>query len=252
MSYTQLTREQRYQIYALKKAHHSQTEMASIVGCHKSTISREVARNGGQRGYRPRQAQELALSRKLSARRPRIQSATWALVESWLRQQWSPEQIAGRLELERQRGVSHERIYQHIYSDKRAGGTLHLNLRCRKVRRKRYGGRDRRGHLPERRSIDERPGVVAAKRRLGDWEADTIIGQNHRGAIVSLVERKSKLTRLARVTRNTAQLVGQALTAQLASLPVKDHHLGQRQRVRSSSTGRATPESRLLLRTSLL
>src|SRR5829696_8414704 len=118
MSYTQLTREQRYQIYALKKADHSQTEMASIVGCHKSTISRELSRNGGQRGYRPKQAQELALARKPLAHRPRIQPETWASVESLLRQQWSPEQISGRLELERQGGVSHERIYQHIYADK--------------------------------------------------------------------------------------------------------------------------------------
>jgi len=120
MSYTQLTREQRYQIYALKKADHRQAEMASIIGCHKSTISRELARNGGQRGYRPRQAQELARARKLRAHRPRIQSATWASVESLLLQQWSPEQISGRLKLEQHESVSHDRIYQHIYADKRA------------------------------------------------------------------------------------------------------------------------------------
>lgn len=221
MSYTQLTREQRYQIYALKKAGHSQSEMAAILAVHKSTISRELSRNGGQRGYRPKQADELASSRKLSARRPRIQPATWRLVESLVRQQWSPEQISGRLTLERQEGVSHERIYQHIYSDKRAGGNLHLNLRCRKKRRKRYGQRDRRGQLPERRSIDERPRIVEARQRLGDWEADTIIGRNHRQAIVSVVERKSKLTRLAKVERNTAEAVGRELTAQLESLTVK-------------------------------
>jgi transposase, IS30 family len=222
MSYTQLTREQRYQIYALKKADHSQTQMAAIIGCHKATISRELSRNGGQRGYRPRQAQELALSRKPPAHRPRIQPATWTLVESLLRQQWSPEQIAGRLKLEQhEQRVSHERIYQHIYADKRAGGTLHLNLRCQKVRKKRYGQRDRRGQLPARRSIEERPRVVDAKQRLGDWEADTIIGGHHRGAIVSLVERKSKLTRLGRVERNTADDVRRVLTAQLALLVVK-------------------------------
>ncbi|MCA1615177.1 MAG: IS30 family transposase [Acidobacteria bacterium] len=221
MSYTQLTREQRYQIYALKKAGHSQTEMAAIIGCHKSTISRELARNAGQRGYRPKQAQELALARKPLARRPRIRPETWASVESLLRRQWSPEQIRGRLKLEQQEGVSHERIYQHIYSDKRAGGTLHLHLRCQKKRRKRYGQRDRRGQLPERRSIDERPAVVDSRQRLGDWEADTIVGRSHRGAIVSVVERKSKLTRLAKVAHNTAELVSQAMTTQLAPLPVK-------------------------------
>jgi transposase, IS30 family len=221
MSYTQLTREQRYQIYALKKASLSQTQMAAIVGCHKSTVSRELARNGGQRGYRPKQAQELALSRKPLARRPRIRPETWASVETLLRQQWSPAQISGRLKLEQQESVSHERIYQHVYSDKRAGGTLHLHLRCQKKRKKRYGQRDRRGQLPERRSIDERPAVVDARRRLGDWEADTIIGRSHRGAIVSVVERKSKLTLLAKVAHNRAELVAQAMTTQLASLPVK-------------------------------
>ena len=221
MSYTQLTREQRYQIYALKKANHSQAEMAAIVGCHKSTISRELSRNGGQRGYRPKQAQELALARKQSARRPRIGPATWSSVESLLLKQWSPEQISGRLTLERQNGVSHERIYQYIYADKRRGGTLHLSLRCQKKRRKRYGGRDHRGQLPARRSIEERPKIVDSKRRIGDWEADTIIGVNHRQAIVSLVERKSKLTRLGRVKRNTADAVGRELTARLESLTVK-------------------------------
>ena len=221
MSYTQLTREQRYQIYALKKAHHNQTEIAAIIGVHKATISREFARNGGQRGYRPKQAHELSSSRKFSAHRPRIQSATWTLVESLLRQQWSPEQISGRLKLERKACVSHERIYQYLYAEKRAGGNLYRHLRCRKTRRKRYVQRDRRGQLPERRSIDERPKIVDARQRLGDWEADTIIGRNHQQAIVSLVERKSKLTRLVKVERNTAEAVGRALTAQLKSLVVK-------------------------------
>ncbi len=220
MNYTQLTREQRYQIYALKKADHSQTEMAAIIGVHKSTISRELARNGGQRGYRPKQAQELASQRKLSAHRPRIPAATWTCIESLLNHQWSPEQISGRLKLEQHESVSHERIYQHIYSDKRAGGNLHLNLRCQKLRRKRYGRDDRRAQLQGRRSIEQRPQIVDTKRRLGDWEADTIIGRHHQQAIVSLVERKSKFVRLEKVTRNTAELVGQAIRAQLQPLTV--------------------------------
>jgi transposase, IS30 family len=117
--------------------------------------------------------------------------------------------------------VSHERIYQYIYADKRAGGVLHLNLRCRKQRRNRYGSYSRRGQLPARRSIDERPAIVDRKARRGDWEADTIIGRNHQGAIVSLVDRKSKLVRLAKVARNAAGLVGRAITTQLQPLAVK-------------------------------
>ncbi len=138
-----------------------------------------------------------------------------------LSQEWSPEQISGRLVLEGQATVSHERIYQYIYQDKQQGGVLYRHLRSQKKRRKRYGRYDRRGHLPARRSMAERPKIVAEKRRLGDWEADTIIGRNHQQAIVSLVERKSKLTRLARVTHNTAELVAQAMTVQLAPLQVK-------------------------------
>jgi len=138
-----------------------------------------------------------------------------------LAQQWSPAQISGRLRLEQQPTVSHERIYQYIYADKRAGGSLHHHLRCQKQRRKRYGSYSRRGHIPARRSIDERPAVVDRKGRRGDWEADTIIGHNHRQAILSLVDRKSKLTRLAKVARNTAELVGRAITTQLQPLAVK-------------------------------
>jgi IS30 family transposase len=219
--YTQLTQEQRYQIYALKKAGFNQTRIATEIGVHKATVSRERCRNRGQRGYRPQQAQELAAARLQLRAKPRIEPQTWRQVERLLAKQWSPAQISGRLKLERQPTVSHERIYQYIYADKRAGGSLHRHLRSQKQRRKRYGSYDRRGQLPARRSIAERPAVVDRKERVGDWEADTIIGQQHQQAIVSLVERKSKFVRLAKVERNTAELVGHAMTTQLASLTVK-------------------------------
>jgi IS30 family transposase len=210
MSYTQLTREQRYQIYALKKAGHTQTETAAIIGVHKSSISRELRRNRGRRGYRPARAHELAEARQRAARRPRISAQTWALVASLLRLEWSPEQIAGRLKLVGRGAVSHERIYQHVYADKRAGGTLHLHLRCRRERRKRYGKHSRRGQIAGRVGIEARPGVVDARRRIGDWEADTIVGRRGRGAILSLVERKSKLVRLCWVERKGAEEVARA------------------------------------------
>jgi len=221
MSYTQLTREQRYQIYALMKAGHDQTRTAEIVGCHKSTVSREVCRNEGQRGYRPKQAHELAVARHRAAYRPRVTAQTWRVVERLLRRDWSPEQISGRLKLEGQPSVSHERIYQHIYRDKRGGGTLHLCLRCQKVRRKRYGTHSRRGQIPNRVGIEARPAVVDARRRLGDWEADTIIGKGHRCAILSLVERKSKLVRLRKVERKSADQVARASLALLRPLADK-------------------------------
>lgn len=218
MSYTQLTREQRYQIYALQKAGHTQTAMAAIVGVHKSSISRELRRNRGRRGYRPGQAQELAEARQRAAHRPRISEQTWVVVESLLRRDWSPEQIAGRLKLERRPGVSHERIYQHVWGDRRAGGTLHLHLRCQRERRKRYGKHSRRGQIAGRVGIEARPGVVDARRRIGDWEADTIVGRRGRGALLSLVERKSKLVRLSWVERKGAEEVARASLTVLGSL----------------------------------
>ena len=172
MSYTQLTREQRYQIYALKKAGHTQTATAALVGVHKSSVSRELRRNRGGRGYLPGLAHELSAARRRATHRPRITAQTWALIESRLRLEWSPEQVAGRLKLEGREAVSHERIYRHVYADRRAGGTLHLHLRCRRERRKRYGTYSRRGQIAGRVGIEARPRVVDARRRVGDWEAD--------------------------------------------------------------------------------
>ena len=95
MSYKQLTQEQRYQIHALLKAECDQTEIAMIVGCHKSTISREIRRNTGLRGYRPQQAQRLANERKHAKNQPRIADNTWLIVEQLLVLDWSPEQRSG-------------------------------------------------------------------------------------------------------------------------------------------------------------
>src|SRR5712691_12701883 len=223
MSYTQLTREQRYHLYGLMKAGLNQTRIAANLVCHKSTISRELRRNRGEKGYRPYQADELAYGRQCEAYRSRIAWQTWQQVERLLRQQWSPEQISGRLKLERQPAVSHERIYLYIYADKRRGGTLHRHLRSQKKQRKRYGGYIRRGQIPNRTSIEQRPPIVASKRRYGDWEADTIIGARHQGGILSLVERKSKLTRLHKLQSKGAGEVKDVSVALLAPLVDRVH-----------------------------
>ena len=223
MSYTQLAREQRYQIYGLIKAAHNQSEIAAIIGCHKSTISRELRRNCGQHGYYPNQAQLIARGRQRHSHGPRILAQTWQQIELLLRQQWSPEQITGRLKLERHRAVSPERIYLYVYADKRRGGSLHRHLRSQKKQRKRYGGYIRRGQIPNRTSIEQRPPIVASKRRFGDWEADTIIGAHHQGGILSLVERKSKLTRLHKLQSKTAAEVKDTSIALLQPLVDRVH-----------------------------
>jgi IS30 family transposase len=223
MNYTQLTRDQRYQIYALLKAGHNQTQIATIVACHKSTISRELRRNCGPLGYRPPLANTLARRRRRQTYGARISAATWQQVVLLLRQDWSPEQIAGWLQSVHQPTVSHERIYLYVYADKRRGGTLHRHLRSQKKQRKRYGGYLRRGQIPNRVSIEQRPPIVASKRRFGDWEADTIIGARHRGGILSLVERKSKLTRLHKLESKAAAEVKDAAIALLTPLIDRVH-----------------------------
>ncbi len=214
MSYTQLTQEQRYQIHALLKMGHHQTEIAEYLEVHKSTISRELRRNKGLRGYRPKQAHQKAMSRRNHARR-RIKPGIWLLIEAKIRQEWSPEQIAGWLKRQVAVEISHEWIYQYVLVDKHAGGTLYRHLRCKKKRRKRYGSYDRRGKLPNRVSIEERPAIVDKRQRLGDWEVDTIVGKGHRQAIVSLTERKSRLVLLRKVDRRTADLVSDAVISLL-------------------------------------
>ncbi len=221
-TYMQLTRIQRYQIYALLKAGHNQTEIACLIKVHKSTISRELRRNRGLKGYRPKQAHQFALNRRKKARY-RIEASTWILIEALIRQEWSPEQVSDWLKVNYGHQISHEWIYQYILMDKHAGGDLHRHLRCQKKRRKRYGSYNRRGKLKNRVSIDERPAVVDTRQRLGDWEVDTIIGKGHRHAIVSLTERKSRLALLRKVERKTAQAVADAVIELLKSLPVRTH-----------------------------
>jgi IS30 family transposase len=221
-TYKQLTQEQRYQIYALMKMGHYQTEIAKCIGVDKSTISRELKRNQGQRGYRPKQAHNLAMSKRKQGQR-RIQTETWALIEAKIRLDWSPEQISGWLLKHHGIQVSHEWIYQYLLSDKQAGGDLHKHLRCQKKRRKRYGSHDRRGKLPNRVSIDERPEIVDQRKRIGDWEVDTIIGRRHRQAIVTLTERKSRFALLRKVEQRKADLVSDAVIDLLQPVADRSH-----------------------------
>ena len=217
--YRQLTQEQRYGISTLMQTGHNQTTIAEVIGVHQSTTSRELKRNKGLRGYRYNQAHEIATVRRKEKAKPRIDAGTWAFIERLIQKEWSPEQINGWMKKEMGYSVSHERIYQHILQDKQSGGQLYLHLRCRKKRRKRYGSHDRRGQIPNRVSIDERPRIVDSRRRYGDWEVDAIIGRKHQQAIVSLAERKSRLALIRQVDRKTSQQVSQAVMELLS--PVK-------------------------------
>lgn len=210
--YTQLTQEQRYQIYAFLKAGFLQSDIACEIGVHKSTIGRELRRNRGQRGYRPKQAHSMAVQRRREANKViKMTPEIIALIERCLLEDFSPEQVSGFLARKHNIHISHERIYQHVLEDKARGGRLYRHLRhANKIRRKRYGSYDRRGRIKARVSIDERPAIVDAKKRIGDWEIDTIIGKKHKGALLSLVERKSKFTLIRKVSNKQADLVAEA------------------------------------------
>jgi IS30 family transposase len=210
--YTQLTQGQRYQIYAFLKAGFYQTEIAFEIGVHKSTISREIKRNRGKKGYRPKQAHLMANERHQRARKHiKMTPEVINLVEGLLCQDFSPDQISGFLARKHNIHISHERIYQHILTDKNNGGSLFRHLRQRhRKRKKRYGSYSRRGQIKDRISIDERPSIVDSKKRIGDWEIDTIVGKNHKGALLSIVERKSKFTLMGKLTKRTAEMAANA------------------------------------------
>lgn len=218
-SYKQLTQEQRYGIYSLIKTGHNQTEIASVIGVHKSSVSRELCRNQGERGYRFQQAHRKAIDRRKGKIPQRIDKETWAMIKALIGEDWSPEQISGWLKVEMNVFVSHEWIYQHILLDKRSGGQLYRHLRCRKKKKKRYGSNDRRGEIKNKVSIDERPAIVEVRERIGDWEADTIIGKGHKQALVSLTERKSRFSLIYKVERKTSDQVTEAISKLL--LPIK-------------------------------
>jgi len=223
-TYKQLTIEQRYHISALLKTEKKVSDIAKIIGVDKSTISRELRRNKSKKGYRPKKAHELAMSRQRKGK-PRICLVTWALVEVLIRQDWSPEQISGRLNVKHSIKISHEWIYQYILSDKKNGGDLYLHSRCKKKRRKRYGSYDRRGIIPNRIGIEERPDVINDRLRLGDWEVDTIFGKGHKQAIVTLTERKSRMALIGKVSRATAKAVCDVIINLLTPLKDRTHSL---------------------------
>lgn len=211
MTYKHLSQTERYQIFSLMKEGLNCTEIAKNLDRSTSTISREIERNKGGRGYRPKQADRLAQERSLGSRNarrigPDVLSAAFERIA----EQFSPEQVAAELP------ISHETLYQQIYAEKVAGGVLWKNLRCQKKRKKRYAsGVERRGQIVDRRPIHERPAEVGLKLVFGHWEGDTVIGARHKQAIVTLVERKSGFGKLFKVKNKTAELVSAAMIESL-------------------------------------
>ena len=217
MTYTHLTQCERYQIQALKANNLSLRRIAAQLGRSASTIAREIKRAGSPASYQAQTAHTLATERQSLCRNARtIAPERWTAVHSYLRQYMSPEQVCGRLALEGAVPVSHESIYRHIYRDKAKGGDLASYLRCQKVRRKRYAsGHERRGQLKGRICIEQRPAIVQARQRIGDWEGDTVVGRGHSGVLVTLVDRCSRYTLVRHLPNREAAPVSAAILQML-------------------------------------
>ena len=197
MAYHQLTLQERYYIEIEIKNGTSQNKIAKALNRSQGTISKETSRNKGKKGYRHKQADTIAKSRhKEKTKSFKLTEDIMQFIKDELiANQSSPEQIAGRLKRVLSILLHHETIYRYILQDKADGGELYLHLRHKqKPYRKRYASSTNSAKgIPDRVDIDQRPQEVNDRLRVGDWEADTVIGANHKGAIVTLDERVSKL-----------------------------------------------------------
>jgi IS30 family transposase len=226
MSYTHFTASERGRIQSLREEKKGMQYIADVLGCHKTSISRELRRNRGPFGYDAQRAQTKYEVRRTACKpiRKLDYEPLWNYVIEHIVDGWTPEQIANRLPIEcpddTQMRISHEALYQAIYSDDR----LHF-LRCllpqaRAKRRKRGQGKSRRGpSIPHRVGIEHRPQEANERARYGDWEGDTVVGANQQGFIVTLVDRKSRLLRAWKIDSKDAQVTADAVIESLLDDP---------------------------------
>ena len=215
---------QRYAIESMLKQGYTQKEISIVIEKDKSVVSREIKRNKDQRNgiYGADLAQRKYETRKQD--KPKAIRFTEKIkknVESKLGKKWSPEQISSTMAKECGQTVSHERIYQHIIEDKKKGGKLYKNLRRRKKYKNRIGDMDNRGKIKNQKSIKERPVEVEEKTRVGDFEVDLVMGANHKGALVTINDRKSGYAKIKLVKSKDSKKVAKAIIQAL--MPYKNH-----------------------------
>lgn len=209
-----LSSEQRYTIASMTANGFSRKKICEVIGKDKSVLSRELKRNSDARNgtYKGDLAQRKYEKRK--AEKAKYQSFTADVkskVEAGLREDLSPEQIVGLCKKNGEKMVSHERIYQFIWQDKRCGGTLYKHLRTRgKLYRKRGQAKDKRGQIVGRIGIENRPTIVEKRERFGDLEIDTIIGKDHKGAILTINDRATGYLKMRKLESKEAQCVKKA------------------------------------------
>ena len=208
MRYQQLTEGRRYQISALLKEGFSVRQIADSVQCHPSTIYRELKRHSQEQHYCPKLAQERCMTKRTTAKKYSIPNQRVHSIHWLLQHDWSPEQIANVL-TGLNEPVSHEWIYQHIAEDKRTGGILYRHLR-QGHKRYRRGKKVKEPVIKNAVSIDERPSIVNERKRIGDWEIDTVLGKHGTGAIVTILERKTRFYLAKKVSSKSAEDVTKA------------------------------------------
>ena len=208
--YCQLNQYHRKKIDELLLYDYSLSKIALKLGFDKSTISREIKRNSHNGKYYPVKAHKKTKERQSKAYKNKIITRSIEeKIKELIEKDWSPEQITNWCRKENVKMLSHEMIYQFIYKDERNGGELYTHLRHFGKRRKKYGG-ERLSTIKNKRNISDRPKVVEDKSRIGDWEIDTVIGAKHEGALVTIVDRKSKYLLSKQVNQKTADNVKMA------------------------------------------
>lgn len=222
MSYSRVTYEDRIKIKLLLQQGKNDTEIAEVIGKHKSTVGREIKRNKGGRGYRAGQAQKFAEQRE--AQKHYAYKMTKDLVREikrLLKKKWSPEQISNRLKLEKRPFVSAETIYKFVYKDRESGGDLWKNLRrSRRSRKPRFPSEDGRGKIKDARPISKRSKAANERKQVGHWERDTMLGLDRKTGVLVLTDRKTRFNRFIKLNRKTAPNVTAATIEALKDLPV--------------------------------
>ena len=170
----------------------------------------------------PKQANTIAIARK-AANQAHLTEFCWAYVTHLLEKYWSAEQIVGRLhQLGWDDAPSIETLYLYIYQDKRKGGQLFTFLRCKKTHRKRHAkAQDRRGQIPDRNDISERPAIIEERSRLGDFEGDTIVGKAHKGVLLTFVDRATRLTKMRSLPNRKSNLISEHSIDLLKDIEIK-------------------------------
>ena len=215
--YNHLTLEQRSNIEALLKANVSKKEIAHVLGISESTLYREIKRNSKPRSYNSKYAQLLGDERlKDRHLKNKLTMDMERYIQRKLKLYWSPEQIVGRANSEGLPMLSVPSIYKHIALDKSNGGDLYKYLRTSNMRyKKQYGSTDKRGQIPDKINISERPKEVDNRTRIGDFEIDLIIGKNHKGAQLTIVDRMSGFTLIHTLKSKKAEEVSKAVIISL-------------------------------------